>query len=137
MSLHISLLLEVVTCDPCLFDFTKSSAGLPHIVSVFCFSVPAADDWVLMGNGSVKVESKMIGQIVTAVFAILLVLGLVANFLVVYVTIVTKRAAKHPIHSIFVLNLAISDVIFLVISAPYWVRSKYSLVNKRILLCTY
>lgn len=67
-------------------------------------------------------DFRIISEVATAIFAVLLVLGLAANFLVVYVTVVTNRAAKHPIHSIFVLNLAISDVIFLVISGPYWVR---------------
>ena len=63
-------------------------------------------------------EYEIIKIVVPTVFTILLLIGLAANSLVVYVTIATNRAAKHPIHSIFVLNLAVADVLFLIVSGP-------------------
>lgn len=57
--------------------------------------------------------------VIPVIIAIILVFGLIGNALVVYVTIITKRTAKHPIHSLFVLNLAAADVLFLLVCAPY------------------
>nr|XP_039248588.1 galanin receptor type 1-like [Styela clava] len=65
--------------------------------------------------------SRVANIVIPVVIIILLVLGIITNVLVVYVTVVTNRTAKHPIHSIFVLNLAVSDVMFLLVSGPYWI----------------
>ena len=49
----------------------------------------------------------------------LLIVGAIGNVAVVYVTVTTRRIIKHPIHSMLVLNLAVSDLTYLVSSAPY------------------
>ncbi|CAK8694875.1 unnamed protein product [Clavelina lepadiformis] len=57
--------------------------------------------------------------VVPVVISILLLLGLVGNFLVIFVTFKTERVIKHPVHSMLVMNLAVADLVYLLSSAPY------------------
>ena len=59
---------------------------------------------------------------VPTTIGVLLLVGFIGNLIVIYVTITTKRVAKHPLHSLLVLNLAVADLVYLFSSAPYQER---------------
>ena len=51
----------------------------------------------------------------------LLVVGVLGNSLVIWVTFTTERVIKHRVYSILVVNLAVADLIYLLASGPYQV----------------
>ncbi|XP_078483758.1 galanin receptor type 1-like [Ciona intestinalis] len=61
--------------------------------------------------------------VIPIVIGVVLFIGLVGNSLVIYVTVTTQRAIKHPVHSMLVLNLAAADLTYLIASAPYQAMS--------------
>ena len=69
-----------------------------------------------------SVVAAMVAQIV---IGSLLGVGLIGNGLVIYISATSDRIINQPVHSLLVVNLAVSDLIYLVSSAPYQVSAEY------------
>jgi len=54
----------------------------------------------------------------------LLAIGVLGNVLVILVSIRSKRFQNSYVHTWLVLNIAVADLCYLVVSAPYYVSLK-------------
>jgi len=65
-----------------------------------------------------SIVAALVAQIV---IGSLLGIGLIGNGLVIYISATSDRIINQPVHSLLVVNLAASDLVYLISSAPYQV----------------
>ena len=74
--------------------------------------------------------SAIAALVAQTVIGSLLGIGLIGNSLVIYISATSDRIINQPVHSLLVVNLAVSDLVYLISSAPYQVRYLEILLKK-------